>query len=149
MAAGKAKSWIFICSARALNLNICCRTGGHLQLHHCTVSADRHPGSCCAKSPRWEQRVRTNRESQTMDKKLFLCPSASSIPPPIGVRFPPPLPLSPFSGLSTFSAAMGTVGVGRLVGDSGRFLCFCLGLSLSLRLCKRNQRALEGLFFLC
>lgn len=36
--------------------------------------------------------------------------------------------------LEPFSAAMGTVGVGRLVGDSGLFLCFCLGLSLSLRL---------------
>lgn len=33
-----------------------------------------------------------------------------------------------------FSAATGTEAGVRLVGDSGRFLCFCLGLSLSLRL---------------
>lgn len=49
-------------------------------------------------------------------------------------------------GFGTFSAATGTEAGVRLVGDSGRFLCFCLGLSLSLRLCKRNQRILEGSF---
>lgn len=84
-----------------------------------------------------------NRESQ-WTKSPFSAPlrPPSHLP---GGRSPPPLPLVAPYGLSTFSAAMGTVGVGRLVGDSGRFLCFCLGLSLSLRLCKRNQRVLERL----
>lgn len=47
-------------------------------------------------------------------------------------------------GFGTFSAATGTEDGVRLVGDSGRFLCFCLGLSLSFRLCKRNKRVLEA-----
>lgn len=53
-------------------------------------------------NPRGGSRVRTNQESQTTDKKLFLCPSASSIPPPIGARVPPPSLSHPFLGSVPF-----------------------------------------------
>lgn len=89
-------------------------------------------------------------------QKPFLCSSALS-PLPRKARVDgSPLPPSPLClltlappGFSTFSAATGTEDGVRLVGDSGRFLCFCLGLSLSFRLCKTNQGGLEGQLSLC
>lgn len=166
-AAEKAKPRIFIYSARASNLNICCKTGWHLQLNHlgvqlhdCVVSADRNQDSCRVKFPRWASRWGVRQRERDCDEsgikingqKPILCSSALSSPLPTKASahsFPCP-PSPPYihtltsSGFGTFSAATGTEDGVRLVGDSGRFLCFCLGLSLSFRLCKRNQRVLEG-----
>lgn len=93
-----------------------------------------------------------NQESKQMDKSPFSallpCPPPFLGKPMLVVSPCPPSPLCICTltsrGFGTFSAATGTEDGVRLVGDSGRFLCFCLGLSLSFRLCKRNQKVLEG-----
>lgn len=58
-----------------------------------------------------------------------------------------PLPRLPLLGVSSGTlSAVGTTGGVRMLGDSGRFLCFCLRRSLSFRLWggRRDQTLLLG-----